>query len=127
MPAKGWKKPKEAPARCPSCSKLLPAAMLKGFVSQLQRLQIDLVSMGAPPDDEVAIRRAAQLAVLHARSTAEILTSDYEHMLCEGHEPKKRKPEPSADPSEPPGIERTARRKKGARAPLRAVSDDHSA
>lgn len=84
MPPKGWTK--DVPTRCPSCSKLLADAMLRGFVQQLRRLHTDLGNDDIPRDDEVALRRAAQLAVLHARSTAEILISDAENLLCEGHE-----------------------------------------
>lgn len=124
MPAKGWRKPaQDKPTRCPSCSKLLPAAMLQGFVAQLKLLHGDLARSTIDDNgDEVAKRRRAQLAVLHARSTAEILIHDAEHMLCacDGG-PKKRvqraKREPSSvDPSNPPGLETTTVRKRGRRA-----------
>lgn len=127
MPPKGWTKPGSSPGRCPKCGKLLPAAMLRGFVLQLRRLHADL-SEEVPKGDEVALRREAQLSVLHARSTAELLIDDAENLLCEGqHDAKKRaKREPAnVDPSTPPGVETTNVRKRkrvSALAPtLRAV------
>jgi hypothetical protein len=115
--------------RCANCGKLLPAAMLQGFVLQLKRLHADLAPTTEPDElsDEVALRRRAQLNVLHARSTAEILIDDATHLLCEGHDVKKgpkRKPE-TGDPSTPPGVEVTRARKRASARPaptaLRAV------
>lgn len=129
MPPKGWTKPDKNPARCTKCDKLLPAAMLRGFVQQLKRLRADL-SKEVPKGDEVALRREAQLAVFHARSTAELLIDDSEHLLCvcDGSPKKRAKSAPSSgDPSTPPGVETTTVRKRGRRAaaaaptPLRAV------
>lgn len=120
MPPKGWTKPGKNPARCPRCDKLLPAAMLRGFVLQLRRLHADL-SKEVPKGDEVALRREAQLSVFHARSTAELLIDDAEHLLCvcDGGAKKRAKAAPSSaashDPSTPPGVETTAVRKRGKR------------